>query len=199
MPIPVLQDAQLSALTQVCNLGMVQAATALSQMMGKKVNIEVPRLQVLEPDRLPALYDRQEVICLNLQIVGQVRGSIMIVLLQENAHCILGLLLGRSPEAGAPLSELELSTLNEVGNILASACLNALGSALKMQLLPSVPALTTGAAQEVLAQLLAHPDGDAMVMIDTDFSIADSHCGGSIFLLPESASLQAILGAAGER
>lgn len=196
MSIPVLQDAELDALTEVCNIGMAHAATALSQLMGKGVRIEVPRLRILDTAGLTEQLDAQEVISLHLQILGNVRGSITILLREDNAHRILELLLGRHPAADLPLSEIEVSTLMELGNILASACLNALGTMLKMTLLPSVPALISGQAGSVLAQVMEPAaNGETIVMIDTVFSIADTLCGGSIFLIPESASLCAMLNA----
>ena len=197
--IPILQ-AELDALTEVCNIGMGHAATALSQLMGKSVSIEVPRLLVLEPASLAELLDAQEVAGLHLQILGNVRGSILILLRQENARRILELLLGKLPEPGLPLSELEGSTLKELGNILASACLNALGTMLKMTLLPSVPVLECGAAGEVLARTLGlPPGGETILMIDTMFSIADAPSSGSIFLIPAAASLGVILSSIGAR
>lgn len=196
MSDPVLKENELDALTEVCNIGMAHAATALSQMMGKGVGIEVPRLQLLDPAGLSVLLDAEAMIGLKLQILGQVRGSILILLGRENAHRMLQLLLGRQREEGAPLSDLEVSTLNEVGNILASACLNALGTMLKMTLLPSVPTLVAGGADGLLQQVLGpHGNGEAVVMIDTMFTIAHTACSGSMFLIPESASLHAILGA----
>jgi chemotaxis protein CheC len=200
MSIPVLQDAELDALTEVCNIGMAHAATALSQLMGKGVSIEVPRLQIIDCAGLSEMLDAQQIIALHLQILGNVRGSILILLPEQNAHRILELLLGRHPEAGLPLSELEVSTLMEVGNILASACLNALGMMLKMTLLPSVPSLVSGEAAEVLARVMPpSPNGETLLMIDTMFSIADTLCGGSIFLMPAHASLDTMLSAIGAR
>ena len=191
-----LQDGELKALTHVCNTGMQHAAVALSQLMGKGVSIQVPRLQVLEGAGISHLLGSQEVTALQLQILGNVRGSILILLLRENAHRILELLLGEASKAGEPLSEMERSTLMEVGNILASACLNALGNSLKMPLLPSVPALSTGLGGDILSRALERNEQDeAVVMIDAMFSVSDSLCGGSIFLIPAPASLGALLGA----
>jgi chemotaxis protein CheC len=192
----ILQDAELNALTEVCAVGMQHAATALSQLMGKEVRIEVPRLLAMGPENFAELFDKEQVACLHLQILGNVRGSIILLLQQENARRVLQLLLGTRPEPQSPLPELEASTLKEVGNILASACLNALGTVLKMTLLPSVPHLECGEATTVLAKALGLPeDGEAVLMIDTRFSIANAPCCGSIFLIPASGSLDAILAA----
>ena len=198
MSVPHLDHAELDALTEICNIGMGHAASALSRMMGKGIRIEVPRLQLLEPERLAELLRSEDVICLQLEILGKVRGAIMVVLDEENVRCILELLLGSPQQPGKPEGELELAALNEVGNIVASACLNAFGEMLNMPLLPSVPSLFVGKAREVLPRILQkEASGDALLMIDTVFSIEETTCGGSIFVLPEAQSLKAMLRAAG--
>ncbi|TGU74041.1 chemotaxis protein CheC [Geomonas terrae] len=187
-------EAELKTLTKVCSLGMEHAAIALSQLMGKGVHIQVPRLQVLDGPGMTGLMEAHEVTALQLQILGNVRGSILIMLLEENAHRILELLLGVVPKPGTPLSEMERATLMEVGNILASACLNALGNSLKMTLLPSVPAFCSGNGREILERAMEPgADGEKVVMIDTVFDVSDSRCGGSIFLMPSPTSLGAML------
>ena len=75
-----MKDIELAALTEFCTIGMGHAATALSQLMGKPVCIEVPRLLVLDADGLAELLHRQQVTGLHLQILGKVRGSIVILL-----------------------------------------------------------------------------------------------------------------------
>jgi len=194
MTVPERQETDLQALSEVCSIGMRHAATALSQLMGKPVRIDIPRLIALDPASLAQSLDAREVTCLHLQILGKVRGSIVILLHEENTRRILQILLGKLPAAGQPLSDLEISTLKEIGNILASACLNALGGSLKMSLLPSVPNLERGEASGVLAQALGHPPaGEAILVVDAMFSIGDTPCSGSIFLIPATASLEAIL------
>jgi chemotaxis protein CheC len=194
----LLQESELDALTEVAHIGMGHAATALSQLMNKGVEIQVPRLQMLEAAGVAQLLDSQQVELLHLQILGNVRGTLLILLPEQNARRMLELLLGRVSATGLPLSDLEVSTLMEVGNILASACLNALGSMLRMTLLPSVPTLASGAAGELLARVgKPSEEGEAAVMIDTVFSVAESPCGGSIFLIPAPGSLAAILQALG--
>ena len=200
MPLSALQQADLDALTGVCSLGMEHAAIALSQLMGKVVDIQPPRLLALDPAGLVARLDSGEVIGLHLLILGNVRGSILILLSREDAGRMLELLLGRHDAGDSELSELEGSTLKEVGNILASACLNALSKALNMALLPSVPTLFSARAMGVLAQVVDPPgNGETIIMIDTVFSIADTPCAGSIFLLPARTSLAPMLEALGTR
>ena len=198
--MPILQAVERDALIEFCSIGMGHAATTLSQLIGRPVRIEVPRLLKPGPDSLAELLPGHQLACLQLQILGKVCGSIVILIEQEEAGRLLEQLLGKVPAPAAPLSELEAAALREIGNILASACLNAFGALLKLALLPSVPQLECGAAATVLARALRHhPDGAAPLMIDTRFSIAEAPCCGSIVLLPEPASLGVILSGLGSQ
>ena len=198
--MPILQDVGLDALTEFCNTGMGHAATGLSQLLGQEVRIEVPRLGVPGADSLADLLPEHQVAGLQLQILGTLRGSIVILIKEEDAGRLLNRLLGKVPLPKAPLSELEAATLREIGNILASACLNAFGAMLGLTLLPSVPQLEFGAASTVLARALGqHAGGEAPLMIGTPFSIAETPCCGSIVLLLEPASLGVILRSLGSR
>ena len=192
--MPILQDAERDALTEICSIAMGHAANALSQLMGKTVSIEVPSLRTTDAAALAKQLGAQEIVGLGLKILGNVRGGMLILLKDRDARLMVELLLDSKLAEGAPLSELERSTLMEVGNIVASASLNALGLVLKMTLLPSVPSLLAGEASGVLAKLLGEPaDGEPVLTFDTLFSIGASLCGGSILLMPEPASLGEIL------
>lgn len=194
MALPHLSRSQLDTLTAVCGFGLTHAATALSQLMGKPVRTEVPRLRLVAPEGIEDLFRSRTGAVLRLQILGNLQGSIVIVLPEENARHALEILLGARPAPGEPYGELEVSTLLEIGNILASACLNALGARLKMALLPSLPQMDCGDAAILLSRALP-PSGEdgAILMIDTDFSIADAPCSGTMFLMPASASLEVLL------
>jgi len=197
MPMPIPQEAEPEALTQLCQAGMGQAARALSRLLGTPVHLEPSRLRLLDPAS-PAGYPAPRVIGLSLQILGELAGSFVILLSQEDAGCLLELLLGEPPAPGQPLSELEAATLKEVGNILASACLNRLAALLTTTLLPSIPGLECGPAGDVLSHALGHPPGgEALLAVETAFSISAPPCSGSIFLVPAATSLELISGSPG--
>ncbi|GFO53114.1 CheY-P-specific phosphatase CheC [Geomonas sp. Red276] len=198
--MPTLKPAELDTLTEACNIGMGHAATALSQLMGKGVDIEAPRLQLVESAAVPGVMEAEPVLGLSLQILGNVRGGILVLLRERDARRMLELLLGRDYQGKEILSDLEVSTLKEIGNILASACLNALGNMLKMTLLPSIPTLISGEAGSIIGEMVSQ-DGrqEPVVMVDTVFSISEALCGGSLFLMPAEESLAAIVAGLGAR
>jgi chemotaxis protein CheC len=192
-----LTDEQLHALQEISNIGMSHAATALSQLLRKTIHLQVPRVLAMDSMHVPEFLGgtQQMVVGVYLQILGDARGNIMMVFSRENALKMLEKLLPGNKPRGALLTELEVSALKEVGNILASAYLNALGEMLKMTLIPSVPVLSFDVAGTVVDYVVTELSeiGDISLMIETEFSEDKDKISGHFFLLPDSASLEVIL------
>ncbi|MBT0651507.1 chemotaxis protein CheC [Geomobilimonas luticola] len=197
MRIANLSEAQIDALREVSNIGMGHAATALSQLLGKTVHLQVPQVLITDISKVPELLGGAEkmVVGIYLQVLGSARGNILMIFRRENAIRMLDKLLSRDNTKGGLLSELEVSALKEVGNILASAYLNALGSMLKMTLIPSVPVLSFDMAGAVVDYVLVDlaADGDLSLMVETEFFEEGEQVKGHFFLLPDPPSLQVIL------
>jgi chemotaxis protein CheC len=192
-----LTDEQLHALQQISTTGMSHAATALSQLLGKTIQLQVPRVLAMDNNHVPQFLGgtQQMVVGVYLQILGDARGNIMMVFTRENALKMLDKLFSRNLSRGALLTELEVSALKEVGNILASAYLNALGDMLKMTLIPSVPVLSFDMAGAVVDYVLNElgETGDISLMVETEFSENKDNISGHFFLLPDPAALDVIL------
>lgn len=195
----MLTEVQLDALREVSNIGMGHAATALSQLMGKTVYLNVPKVIAVDITSLPTVCGGAErkVAGIYLQILGNARGNILMVFPEDNALSILEQLLSPQPQRGTTLTELEISTLKEVGNILASAYLNALGNMLKMPLIPSIPLFSFDMAGTIVDDVLIAlgESGGAAFMIETKFTIGNEQTSGHFFLLPATPSLDVILNA----
>jgi chemotaxis protein CheC len=199
MPFRDLTDVQLDALKEVSNIGMGHAATALSQMIGQKITLRVPRVSVTEINAVPDHLGGAETLMvgITLQILGDARGSIMLLFPQESAHRLLCCLLNRE-ERGLVMNELTVSALKEVGNILASAYLSAVGTLLHKTLIPSVPLLAYDMAGAVVDYVLIDlsQGGNLALMVETDFSAGtsdDNRIRGHFFLMPDPQTLDIFL------
>ncbi|MHB8709871.1 MAG: chemotaxis protein CheC [Desulfuromonadales bacterium] len=199
MPFRDLNDVQLDALKEISSIGMGHAATALSQMIGQRINLRVPRVSVTEISAVPDYLGGAETLMVGvtLQILGDARGSIMLLFPQESAHHLLRCLLQRE-ERTLVMSELNVSALKEVGNILASAYLSAIGNLLHKTLIPSVPLLSYDMAGAVVDYVLIElsQGGNLALMVETDFS-GDAGCSdqikGHFFLMPDPQTLAIFL------
>src|SRR5512136_2328305 len=118
-----LAGDQLEALQEMGNIGMGHAATALSQLMKKNIHLKISRVIAMDVGHVPVFPKGTQLLAVGvyLQILGDARGNILIVFTRENAMRMLDNLFSRDKSGGGPLTELEVSALKEVGNILASA------------------------------------------------------------------------------
>jgi len=193
---PTPTKLQLDALREVANIGCGQAATALSQLVGgRKVEISVPLVKLSTVDRLPEIVGGAEtrVIGAILGMTGGLNGNLVLVLPEDDAHRLAGLLLNLPVES--PLTDIARSALSETANILASACLSAIGQLTGLKLLPSTPSLTqdqAGSLMEDALKNLEAREGLVVVLEAKFFTSAAPIVGGQLLLLPDSDGLTAL-------
>jgi chemotaxis protein CheC len=194
-----LSSIQLDTLKEVSNIGMGHAATALSQMIGQTVYLRVPHVSVIDISEVPDYLGGAEklMVGITLQILGDARGSIMLLFPEASAHHLLCNLLVHQGDA-LVMNEVNISALKEVGNILASAYLSALGNLLHKILIPSVPMLAYDMAGAIVDYVLIDlsQSGDQAMIIETDFTGGPnqhSAIKGHFFLLPDPATLDIFL------
>ena len=203
MPFLKLNNVQMDILKETSNIGMGHAATALSQMIGHPVKLRVPHVTITKISQVPEYLGGAEkmMVGITLQVLGDARGSIMLLFPQESAHRLLCNLIGDQGKV-LIMNEVTISTLKEVGNILASAYLSALGSMLHKTLIPSVPLLAYDMAGAVVDYVLIDlsKSSDLAMLVETDFigeSSSDLAIKGHFFLIPDPSTLDMFLDAAG--
>jgi chemotaxis protein CheC len=120
----------------------------------------------------------------------------LLVFPRRTARRIASLLL-RRPAGTDDFSEMEQSAIKEAGNILSSAYMNALSDFMGMMLIPSPPSLAVDMSSAVLttAYLQFGSDKDYVFCVESEFLMdnLDEHLRGFFLLLPDTASLHAIL------
>jgi len=193
-----LKAIQMDALREVANIGAGHAATALSQMVGRTIMISVPTINVSRLEDIPPqVAERDEpVAAVLMHMLGDLTGRTLLVFPRSTAVRLAGLLLRREPE-GEDFTEMEQSAIKEAGNILSSAYMNALSDFMGMILLPSPPSLAVDMSTAVLttAYLQFGSDKDYVFCVESEFLMGDldERMLGFFLLLPDPASLQAIL------
>src|ERR1700744_2486872 len=132
-------DMQLDALRELANISSGTAATSLSQMLGREVDLNVPKaFAVPLADAVEASGDPSETVTgVALPVEGDIDGIVLLLVKTEGA-ATLCTLLGVEPG-----TEVGDSALAEIGNILGAAYLMALSSMTGLSMLPSTPHVTT--------------------------------------------------------
>jgi len=196
-------EAQLDALREMSNIGMGHAATALSQMLGETLYIRVPKVTITDVEKVPDFLGGPEQLVAGviLQVLGDARGLVLMVFPEESAIELLRRVVSRTPSQQV-LDEIEESTLKEIGNILASAYLSALGSLVNKVLIPSIPQFAYDMVGAVIDAVLGDliQQGEQAVMLEAVVygnNSEQSDLNGHFFLIPDRESLRTLFEAVG--
>ena len=195
-----LEDSQFDVLKEIGNIGAGNATTALATMLNIKVDMSVPNVALLPFDNISSFIgsEEQTVVGILLEIQGDIDGMMMFLFDMKSAHHLVNSLMMRDvhqDENGmADFSEMEMSALNEIGNIVSGSYLSALSGLTGMKMVSSVPALSI----DMLGALLSVPAiefgkyGDKLLMIQSEFG-EDDFVTGYFLLIPELESYDKIL------
>lgn len=194
-------DLQMDVLKEVGNIGAGHAATALSKLLDKPVDMMVPKVKMVPFEEIAESVGgvEQVVIAIFLRIEGETPGNMFFILTQESAKRLLSSIVGIEVESEDSYTEMELSALNEIGNILAGSYLSSLADFTNLNMQPTVPSLAIDMAGAILTYgLLQYGQmGDHALLIDTAFLEGKDEVEGHFFLIPDPESFDKIFSALG--
>ena len=190
-----IDESQLDILREICSVGAGHAATALSQLTGRRIELEVPRVLFERVQEVPRIAGGAEAVVdgLYFRILGDSRGVILMIFPEASGREVVRLVLGN--REASPEDPLSVSAMREIGNILTSAYLSAIGQLAGLSLIPSVPGYARDMAGSILDLVLIELARleDTALVIETVFREAGEGIRGHFFLLPDPHTLEATL------
>ena len=185
-------------LKEIANIGAGNATTALSKMLNSKVDMKVPCIQFMEFKELAEGIGGAEnlVVGILLTLDTGIEGMMMFVLESESAEQIVNLLMGKSGSLHE-FSEMDLSALQEIGNIIAGSYLSAISAFTNMTITASVPYLSIDMAGAILSvpAIEFSKISDKALLIETEFGDKDTIINGYFILIPTLDAFQTIFSA----
>ncbi|MCQ2506910.1 MAG: chemotaxis protein CheC [Lachnospiraceae bacterium] len=183
-------------LREICNIGAGNATTALAKMLNVKVDMQVPKVDLVDFKNLADVVGGAETVDVGilLMLEGNVEGMMMFILEKDTAQKMVRMLMGMPLDDLGEFSEMELSALQEVGNIITGAYLSALSDLTKMYINASIPYL----AIDMVGAILSVPAiefgkiGDKALLIQTEFGEKDTNVNGYFILIPTPDSYDTI-------
>jgi chemotaxis protein CheC len=183
-------ELQQSALREIANIGSGHAATALSQLLGRPVDIGYSEtlLTVLAEaiDRIGAPMSRSALVDTPIRADG---GTVLLVFPDETGEQLCQLL-------GTSLNdELGRTALQEVGNILATSYLNAIVEMTGMSLEPEPPTVEIDLLGQLLANSAASEGSlsDPTVLMRSELTVEASTAKFSFLFVPRIGSVETLL------
>lgn len=189
---------QYDVLKELGNIGAGNATTALSKLINSRIDIGVPNVRLCDFTQLTSIIGSEEeiVVGILLMLKGDISGMMMFILERDVARQLINL-MGLKGDSYM-FDEMELSAIQEVGNIITGAYLSSLSDMTHLTIDVSVPLLQI----DMVGALLSVPAvefskiGDKVLLIETKF-IDDKKTGSSIkgyyILIPDIDSYDKIL------
>jgi len=198
-----LSLVQLDALREIGTIGAGRAATALADLIGVKVDIDVPQVRIIPIENVSTILGDPErmFFVLDMELIGEVRGRIFLLFSPEHARVLSAALLKMNSEDIKFDDELVQSTLKESANILSGSFLTALVEMTNINIMSSVPLLAMdmiGAVLDFIFIQIAQYTQEVF-FIKTDLRVVDANLEGFFLLFPQDESLRKILDALGVR
>lgn len=191
-----VNEMYIDVLREIGNIGAGNATTSLASMINAKIDMNVPKVELMEASQLNrAICPEEEVIVgIFLEVKQDITGSMMFLMRMDSAHYLVNKLMGHSQDNQNPFDEMDLSALKEIGNIIAASYLNALSSMTNMTISPSIPYIAVDMAGAILSvpAIQFGQMGNNALLIETEFG-DDYMINGYFILMPEEDSYAKIL------
>ncbi len=186
--VPALSVLQHDALVEIFNIGVGQAASALSEIVGDEVTMSVPTIRFLDRASAGALLaggmragDNARVCGVRQLYDGGFRTEAIVMFAEDKSLDIVRLMVGDAVPF-EELTEMEQEAMGEIGNIVLNSCVGTLANLFEQELRGSLPVVQIASGAAILGAStigIGHDAGgtaDAIVlMLQIDLALA-SHC-----------------------
>jgi chemotaxis protein CheC len=189
-----ITDLQKDILKEIGNVGIGNAATALSNMINKEVKIALPSLEIIPLEQF--LSNESENILVSIcKISGELLGSIVICFNKETAFPLVDMMMMQEVGVTKKIDDMTVSAFKELINVIGGAYLDSLSSMFNFRLMPMPPSFAYGKIISIRDGIIKDlPEGSSEVMsVKTKFMINNDIIFGDFFIVLNNESLKQIL------
>ncbi len=196
-----LSPRQLDAIGEVGSIGAGHAATALSQMLGRAVDIDVPTVEMLPVTEVPRVFGGPEnlVGAVYSRLLGDLTGGLLFMVPRRDLLDLADLLRARDPGTSKSLGAEEEGQVTHAAAVLQAAYTAAISRLTGLSVLPSPARFAfdmMGAILEVVTAGIGMK-ADTALLIMTRFQTEGVAVDAALFYLPDPDSLDVMLGKLG--
>ncbi len=182
--MPGLDEMQKDALAEIGNISLGASATALSQLVNKRVSITTPKVMITTMEEVRSNYP---VPCLVVAVnyVKGLTGENLLIVKNEDALFIVGLMMGMEyPEKPEELGEMELSAISEAMNQMMGSASTAMSDFLNRTIDISPPEVNLVNFSEKGLEMEDLGDDSVLALVSFQMEIEDVIDSQILQLLP---------------
>ncbi|PDZ93841.1 CheY-P-specific phosphatase CheC [Bacillus cereus] len=191
--IKKLNEIHLDALKEVGNIGVANAATSLSILLNRTIDITIPSVDIVDIEDICEFVGGEEEIvnAVFFRVIGDFEGNFFLIIKEHSLKKLVHNLYTENHLNMSNNVEMDYSLFNEFGNILAASYVSSLSDLICSRLSLTVPQSAKDMAGAILTYGI-HSYGeignDAMI-INTSFYYDNEKIEGYMLFLPEPNTL----------
>lgn len=164
---------QLDVLKEIGNIGAGKACSALSVLIGRKVNVKIAKVKTISINDVSTMFGKPgaPAVCIIFHVSGESPGYLMLMSSEKAALSLLSILENSQNEKHEKHKNLKnidqmcQDTLKEIGNILIGNYLAALSDFSGENLIESTPQLVIGKTKEIIQEIISLYDHSVKYVI----------------------------------
>lgn len=175
-----------------------KAALALSQMMNCKVDVNFSSLHLVALTRLSDIFDgfNENVLGVRMNMFGDVKGDIYFLICEKDKWALMQEVSEATFGKGSGLG-MDISILEEVGNIIAGVYLTAIHEISGLTIYQSIPTVASGIFSSLIDEAIAKESmaNPYVLVIETQFTVTKDSTKTFLLLIPSSDFIFVLLDA----
>ncbi|MFH2020291.1 MAG: chemotaxis protein CheC [archaeon] len=191
-----LTGFEADALKEVANIGSGNASMALSAIFGKKVNISVPEMQIVQSSKMAKSMSNDNIvigICSRLK--EGIDGNVFIFFPSTSAIKFVSILKKEPSEGKEVMTQEDEALLKKITSVIYSAYITSIAKFFEQRIVFSEPELISNAGSSIIDSILVRIDKkENLVVIKVDFEIDAEMINGDFTLALTVSSLAPLLG-----
>ena len=186
---------RFDALQEIINIGGGNAATSLSKLIERKVEMEVPTLEIMEYDQIyQEIRKEDEVVkAVLMNLVGDREyGVFLFVANPSNAEKLAQLI---TPAEVELTDELIDSAVNEIVNIIVHSFMTAIMKIIDIKMVSSVPIMAEDMFGSIISSVYMEQEqyDQQILIIKNEYYSLGHKIEGSLYFVPRPGVLELLL------
>lgn len=182
------------ALQEIVNIGGGNAATSLSQLIDRPVEMEVPIIEIMDYEEVfTKICPEAEIVrAVVMKLLGNEEGLFLFIINPEDAEQLARMMM---PEGIEMTQELIDSAEKELVNIFVHSFINAVMKMIDVHLIPSVPLMVEDMFGSILTTAYMEQDQfeQQLIIVKNQFSSLGHNIKGSLYFVPKPGVLELLL------
>lgn len=194
----LLSEQQRDALSELINIGFGRAASALSILVGQRVLLEAPQVNLFPITQMNVALETlsgDEITTVHQVFSGKLSGDAMLLMDTASATSLVDLLSGGTGDPHR-MSDQDRETLRETGNILLNAFTGSFGNLLQVHISFAVPRLHYDSLKNMMASLMIDQrELEYALIVRVNFRVVQGDVSGYVIIVMGIQSFEALMDA----